>query len=100
MADRKVPKKHLCEKMQKQLKSFFSIFMLSPSASENLRGHTGLGPSIRNTSWQLDTRTCHARILKFRMWHVHGKQANPYFQFPLPVLPFRSYALFGLCYFI
>ena len=46
-----------------------------PPTSKKLRGHIGLGLSIRlsvgNTFWQLrNSRTAYARILKFYMWHL------------------------------
>ena len=63
-----------------------------PPTSEKLRGHIGLGLSVRPsvclsvylsvclsvrlsvTRWQLEnSRTANARILKLYMWHVHGK---------------------------
>ena len=59
------------------------IFM--PPTSEKLRGHIGLGLSVRPsvisptvclsvTLWQLrNSRTPYARILKLHMWHVHEK---------------------------
>ena len=52
-------------------------FFMSPT-SEKLRGHIGLGLSVRlsvrNNCWQLrNSRTDYARILKFYMWHVHEK---------------------------
>ena len=62
------------------------IFM--PPTSEKLRGHIGLGLSVRPsvrlsirpsvrlsvTCWQLrNSRTAYAGILKLYMWHVHEK---------------------------
>ena len=56
-----------------------------PPTSEKLRGHIGLGLSVRpsvrpsvclsvRNTWQLrNSRTAYARILKFYMWHVHEK---------------------------
>ena len=36
--------------------------------------------SVHNTFWQLkNSRTAYARILKFYMWYVHEKSADPYF---------------------
>ena len=73
--------------------------------SEKLRGHIGLGLSarlsvrlsVRNT-WQLkNSRTAYAKILKLYMWHVHEKQADPYF-FLHTVLSFWSYAPFLTMY--
>ena len=57
---------------------------LCPPTSEKLRGHIGLGLSVRLsvspsvrlsvTRWQLrNSRTAYARILKLYMWHVHEK---------------------------
>ena len=57
--------------------------------------------SVRNI-WQLrNSRTAYARILKFYMWHVHEKYADPFFFFvffPPPVLWFWSYAPFSTMY--
>ena len=61
-----------------------------PRTSEKLRGHIGLGLSVRSsispsvrlsvTLWQLrNSRSAYARILKLYMWHVHEKLAGPYF---------------------
>ena len=57
-----------------------SQFFFMPPTSEKLRGHIGLGLSIRLsvrlsvTRWQLrNSRTAYARILKLYMWHVHEK---------------------------
>ena len=52
--------------------------VIMPPTSEKLRGHIGLGISVRlsvrNTFWQLrNSRTAYARILKLNMWHVHEK---------------------------
>ena len=51
-----------------------------PPTSEKLRGHIGLGLSVRPsvrlsvTLWQLrNSRTAYARILKLYMWHAHEK---------------------------
>ena len=57
-----------------------SEFVIPPT-SEKLRGHIGLGLSVRlsihlsvHNTWQLrNSRTAYARILKFYMWHVHEK---------------------------
>ena len=56
------------------------VQFIMPPASEKLRGHIGLGLSIRLsvrqsvTRWQLrNSRTSYARILKLYMWHVHEK---------------------------
>ena len=69
-----------------------TIFM--PPTSKKLRGHIGLGLSVRlsvrpsvrlsvrpsvrlsvrNTFWKLrNSRTPYARILKFYIWHIHEK---------------------------
>ena len=59
------------------VKNFFSfLFFFMPPTSEKLRGHIGLGLSVRLsiTLWQLrNSRTPYARILKLYMWHVHEK---------------------------
>ena len=55
-------------------------FVFMPPTSKKLRGHIGLGLSVRDTFWQLrNSRTPYARILKFYMWHVHEKYVDPYF---------------------
>ena len=63
----------------------FSEIIFMPPTSEKLRGHIGLGLSVRpsvrpsvrlsvRNTWQLrNSRTAYARILKFYMWHVHEK---------------------------
>ena len=59
---------------------------IMPPTSKKLRGHIGLGLSVRqsvcpsvrlsvrNTFWKLrNSRTPYARILKFYIWHIHEK---------------------------
>ena len=70
-----------------------------------VEGAYWFGPSVRpsvclsfRNTWQLrNSRTAYARTLKLYMWHVHEKEAGPYF-FPPPVLSFWSYAPFSTLY--
>ena len=68
----------------------FDLFM--PPPLKKLRGHFGLGLSVRlsvylsvrlsvrNTFWQLrNSRTAYARILKFYIWHVHENKRTRIF---------------------
>ena len=57
-------------------------WFIMPQTSKKLRGHIGLGLSVRlsvrDTFCQLrNSRTAYARILKFYMWHVHEKLSGP-----------------------
>ena len=75
-------------KKRDKLDYFFSVcvFVFMPPTSKKLRGHIGLGLSVRlsvcpsvrlsvrNTFWKLrNSRTPYARILKFYVWHIHEK---------------------------
>ena len=64
---------------------YLPFWFFMPPTSEKLRGHIGLGLSVRpsvrlsirlsvRNTWQLrNQRTAYARILKFYMCHVHEK---------------------------
>ena len=69
-----------------QLRLPVSMPVFMPPTSKKLRGHIGLGLSVRlsvclsvrlsvrNTFWKLrNSRTPYARILKFYIWHIHEK---------------------------
>ena len=76
-----------------------TLLVFMPPTSKKLRGHIGLGLSVRlsvrNTFWQLrNSRTAYARILKFYMLHVQENKRTSISSAGLVVLelcPFFDY---------